>query len=326
MKKKQKKDAKEKAHKGRLNMSMIEEKISPMLASSSDPFDSPEWIYEIKWDGSRTIAFLSNKTRLQDRRLVDITHQFPDLALLYKQIKAKEAILDGELVVLKNGKPSYKSIMSRKHQQNLVKINLLSKIMPVIFITWDILYLNGKSLVELPLIERKDILRKTVKENEIIKISDFIFEHGKMLFEETGKRGLEGIVAKKADSKYLIGKRSKLWLKSKHFIVINAVIIGYRTDKTALILGLYDEENNLINIGSCESGLSQKELKAFYEVAKEIKAPDNYYNFKEKNVQWLKPLLTCKVRFMEWSENMKMRTSSFIQFEYNVKPEECRFE
>ncbi len=75
-----------------------------MLAFSSDPFDNPEWIYEIKWDGSRTIAFLSNKTRLQDRRLVDITHQFPDLALLHKQIKAKEAILDGELVVLKNGK------------------------------------------------------------------------------------------------------------------------------------------------------------------------------------------------------------------------------
>lgn len=89
---------------------MIEEKISPMLASSSDPFDSPEWIYEVKWDGSRTIAFISNKTRLQDRRLVDITYQFPDLALLHKQIKAKEAILDGELVVLKTASPVTKAL------------------------------------------------------------------------------------------------------------------------------------------------------------------------------------------------------------------------
>ncbi|MDI6604723.1 MAG: non-homologous end-joining DNA ligase [Thermoanaerobacteraceae bacterium] len=307
-------------------MSMMDERISPMLASSGEPFENPDWIYEIKWDGSRTIAFLSDKTRLQDRRLVDITYQFPDLSLLHKHIKAREAILDGELIVLKNGKPSYKSIMSRKHQQNLIKINLLSKTMPAVFITWDILYLDGKPLIELPLIERKSYLKKVFKQSEIVKISDFIFEHGKILFEETGKKGLEGVMAKKADSKYLIGKRSRLWLKLKHFIVLNAVIIGYRTDKTALILGLYDDENNLIQIGSCESGLSHKELSAFYEVVDDIKVLDDYYKYKEKNVQWLKPILTCKVRFMEWSENMKMRAPSFIQFEYNVRPEECRFE
>lgn len=307
-------------------MSMMDERIYPMLASSGEPFDDPDWIYEIKWDGSRTIAFLSDKTRLQDRRLVDITYQFPDLALLNKHIRARETILDGELVVLKNGKPSYKSIMSRKHQQNLMKINLLSKTMPAVFITWDILYLDGKPLIELPLIERKSYLKKVVKQSEIVKISDFIFEHGKILFEETGKKNLEGVMAKKANSKYLIGKRSKLWLKLKHFIVLNAVIIGYRTDKTALILGLYDEENNLIPIGSCESGLSHKELSAFYEVVDDIKVLDDYYKYNEKNVQWLKPILTCKVRFMEWSENMKMRAPSFIQFDYNVKPEECRFE
>lgn len=304
----------------------MDERISPMLASSGEPFDNPDWIYEIKWDGSRTIAFLSDKVRLQDRRLVDITYQFPDLTLLHKYIKAREAILDGELVVLKNGKPSYKSIMSRKHQQNLIKINLLSKTMPAIFITWDILYLNGKPLIELPLTERKSYLEKIVKQSEIIRISDFVFAHGKTLFEETGKCGLEGVMAKKSDSKYLIGKRSKLWLKLKHFIVLNAVIIGYRTDKTAFVLGLYDDENNIIPIGSCESGLSHKELSAFYNVVNDIKVSDDYYKYKEKNVQWLKPILTCKVRFMEWSENMKMRAPSFIQFEHNIRPEECRFE
>jgi len=82
-------------------MSMMDERISPMLASSGEPFENPDWIYEIKWDGSRTIAFLSDKTRLQDRRLVDITYQFPDLSLLHKHIKAREAILDGELISFK---------------------------------------------------------------------------------------------------------------------------------------------------------------------------------------------------------------------------------
>ncbi|SNX54708.1 non-homologous end-joining DNA ligase [Thermoanaerobacterium sp. RBIITD] len=306
-------------------MSMIEEKISPMLASPGNVFDSSEWIYEIKWDGSRTLAFLSSKTRLQDRRLVDISHQFPDLMKLNKCINSDEAILDGELIVLKDGKPSYRNIMSRKHQQNSLKIDLLSKSLPAMFVTWDILYMDGKELIGLPLIERKRILDKVVNESDIIKISDFIYEHGKALFDETGRQGLEGVMAKKADSKYYIGKRSRLWLKLKHFITINAVILGYRTDKISLILGLYDENDKIVPIGSVESGISQIELKAFIDVANDIKTNNDFYHLKEKNIQWIKPAIVCKVKFMEWSENFKMRAPSFIEFVYDVKPEECSF-
>lgn len=307
-------------------MSMMNKKISPMLASPSKVFDDPNWIYEIKWDGSRTLAYLSNKTKLQDRRLVDITKGFPDLDDLYKYIKSREAILDGELIVFKNGKPSYRSIMSRKHQQNPYRIKLLSKSLPAVFITWDILYKDGNDLTSLPLLERKQILNNTVITSDIIKISDFIFEKGNLLYKITGSQGLEGVMAKKSDSKYYIGKRSKYWLKLKHFIIINAIIIGFRLDKTALILGLYNEDNDIVSIGSCESGLSQKEIKAFFEIAKTILANDDYYKIKEKNVQWLMPYITCKVKFMEWSENFKMRAPSFIKFIYNLDPRECKFQ
>ncbi|WP_026485691.1 ATP-dependent DNA ligase [Caldanaerobius polysaccharolyticus] len=300
-------------------MSMMDQKIAPMLAFSGEPFDDPGWIFEIKWDGSRTIAFISDKVRLQDRRLVDITYQFPEMDDLRKCLKAKEVILDGELIVLKNNKPHYRSIMSRKHTQSALKIDLLSKTMPAVFVTWDILYLDGKSLVDLSLLNRKEILYSAVKPNDHLIIADFIFERGKMLYEETGKKGLEGVMAKKADSKYYIGKRSRLWLKLKHFITINAVIMGYRTDKIALILGLYDENGNLIPIGDCESGLSQRELSAFMHVAEDIKT------YSEKNIQWIKPLLVCQVRFMEWSENMKMRAPAFVGFRYEVKTDQCRF-
>lgn len=301
-------------------MSMMDERISPMLASMGEsPFDDPEWIFEIKWDGSRTIAFLSDEVRLQDRRLKDVTHQFPELMGINRCIKANEAILDGELVVMRDNKPHFRSIMSRKNKQDAFKIDMLSKTMPALFVTWDILYIDGKSLIDLPLIERKEILLSAVKPDERLAISDFIPEHGNMLYEQTGERNLEGVMAKKADSKYYIGKRSRLWLKLKHFITLNAVVMGYRTDKTALILGLYDEEDNLVPIGSCESGLSHNELSAFMKAAESIKTS------REKDIQWIKPLLVCRVRFMEWSENMKMRAPSFLRFEYNTRPGQCRF-
>ncbi|WKV08314.1 DNA ligase [Thermoanaerobacterium sp. CMT5567-10] len=306
-------------------MSMMDEKIPPMLAVSGKVFDDPDWLYEIKWDGSRTIAFLSSTTRLQDRRLVDVSHQFPDLMNLNKFIKANEVILDGELIVLKDNKPSYRNIMMRKHQQNKLKIDLLSKSNPAMFITWDVIYFDGKELLNYPLIERKQILKKVVIESNLLRISDYIFEHGKDLFEETGKNHLEGVMAKKADSKYYLGKRSRLWQKFKHHIVLNAVILGYRTDKTALVLGLYNEEGKLVHIGNVESGISQKELTAFMEVAKDIKVKNNFYGAKINNVQWIMPVLVCKVKFMEWSENFKMRAPSFLEFIYNAKPYECRF-
>lgn len=306
-------------------MSMMDEKIPPMLAVSGQVFDDPDWLYEIKWDGSRTLAFLSSTTRLQDRRLVDVSHQFPELMKLNKFIRANEAILDGELIVLKDNKPSYRSIMMRKHQQNKLKIDFMSKSYPAIFITWDILYVDGKELLNRPLIERKQMLNKFVNECSIMRISDFIFEHGKTLFEETDKKRLEGVMGKKADSKYYKGKRSSLWQKFKHYITLNAVIIGYRTDKTALVLGLYNEENKIVHIGNVESGISQKELTAFMKVAKDIKVKSNFYGIKESNVQWIMPVLVSKVKFMEWSENFKMRAPSFLEFVYDAKPYDCRF-
>jgi len=306
-------------------MSLMDEKISPMLAISGNVFDDPNWVYEIKWDGSRTIAFLSSSTKLQDRRLVDISHQFPELIKMDEYLKSNEAILDGELIVLKDNKPSYRSIMMRKHQQNKLRIELLSKSNPAMFITWDVLYVDGKELLNYPLIERREILSKIVSESNIIRISDYIFGHGKTLFAETGKKQLEGVMAKKADSKYYKGKRSSLWQKFKHYFTLNAVIIGYRTDKTALVLGLYNEENKIVHIGNVESGISQKELTAFMEVAKDIKVKSNFYGIKESNVQWIMPVLVSKVKFMEWSENFKMRAPSFLEFVYDAKPYDCRF-
>ena len=302
-------------------MSMMDERISPMLASQGGtPFDDPGWIYEIKWDGSRTIAFLSGDVRLQDRRLNNITSHFPELMYINRCLKVKEAVLDGELVVMRDNKPHFRSIMARKNREDTFKIKLLSKSMPAMFITWDILYADGRSLIDLPLMERKEILTSAVQPGGGLAISDFIPGQGKMLFEETGKRGLEGVMAKKADSKYYVGKRSSLWLKLKHLIAIDAVIMGYRVDKTALVVGLYDEGDKLITIGSVESGMSHEELAAFMQAAGDIKQE------KKDNIQWLEPALVCRVRFMEWSENMKMRAPVFEGFKYDVRPGQCRFQ
>ena len=137
---------------------MMNEKIEPMLSYlSKHPFDSPNHIFEIKFDGTRTIAFLGKTTRLQNRRFVDLTYRYPELQQLNRNIKAKEAILDGEIVVFQNGLPNFYKLQEREHQTKKFKINLLSEQMPAVYVTFDLLYLNGKKLITQPLIKRREI-------------------------------------------------------------------------------------------------------------------------------------------------------------------------
>lgn len=197
---------------------------SPMLLKEIEkPFDSKDYIFEVKFDGIRAIIFANkNKVTIQSRNKKDLTFLFPELQDL-RELVNKNVIFDGEIIAFENNKHSFKKIQERIHLKNKNKTDALSKVNPVTFIAFDILYEN-KDLTTLPLLERKKYLNK-YKDNDYFVKTKVINEKGKELFKSVKKLNLEGIVAKLKDGKYYINKRCDEFIKIKN-IQRDEFIIG----------------------------------------------------------------------------------------------------
>lgn len=321
-------------------MSLWNELIKPMLAFPAEPFDSKEWIYEVKFDGTRTIAYIDcdkKKVKFLNRRLNYFEFRYPELHSIWKNCDCEKIILDGEICVFEKGKPNFYKLAEREHVDQKVRIEILSREMPATFIVFDILHLNGKDLIDLPLIERKEILKEKVSEGNNLLLSVFVKEKGKKLFEEVKKQGLEGIMAKKINSIYEIGKRSKNWLKIKSLKTIDAIIIGYTTgigkreEIGSLILGIY-YDNKINYLGKVGTGFSEEELNKILEKLEKIKVEKCYLeNFDERELDlpekrkaiWVKPKYVCEVKFMELTEDKRLRAPVFVRMREDKLPEEC---
>ncbi len=198
-------------------MSLLNEKFTPMLLGEENkPFDDDEYIYEIKYDGVRSLVFVNNgQVVVRNRYGVDITEMFPEIKLLNKYFK-EDVIFDGEIIMFENGNVSFSKLQKRIHLKNKKTIDYLSKTNPVVFVCFDILY-NGIDLINLGLDKRKEILVK-YEDNDIFIKSKYVKKDGKKLFNIVKKMNMEGIVAKrKINSKYQINTRSEDWLKIKNY-------------------------------------------------------------------------------------------------------------
>lgn len=219
--------------------------ISPMLiAENVDFFADKAYLYEIKWDGERCVAFLDpeNGVRLRNKRNVQMLPKVPELSGIYRQA-SKRCILDGELVCLVDGKPDFSVVQRRSLLSDKYKIEIEAKRHPAVFIAFDCLYYDGHDLTMCPLIERREHLRQAVTDSERLAVSRaYSADEAIELFQLTQAQGLEGIVAKKKDSLYFQGKRTRSWLKMKHLEDDDFVVCGY-IDKgahlTSIILGQY---------------------------------------------------------------------------------------
>lgn len=310
-----------------------------MLAFSSEPFDSEEYIYEIKYDGTRAIGYIdreNKKVRLLNRREIWFQDRYPELKDIWQNIDAQKVILDGEIVVMKEGKPDFYLLELREHVDNKVRIEILSKLYPSVYIIFDILYKDGKDLTSLPLTERKMILKESVREGHNLVISETFEKHGKKLFEKVKEMGLEGIMAKKKDSPYLIGKRSKFWLKIKALKTIDAIICGYTKGEGkrepyfgALLLGVY-ENGKLRYIGRVGTGKWPEErLKWLKEILEKLKTNKNPFDIFEEEPKivektyFVKPKLVAEISFLEWTEDKKLRAPSFKRLRNDKSLLEC---
>lgn len=309
-------------------MDLFEKKdVSPMLIGvESKAFDDPDYIYELKLDGERGISYLdSSGTELRNKRNLRMLPRFPELELLHRQIK-KPCVLDGEYVVMKDGKPCFFEVQRRSMMSDPFRISLSAAKLPVSFAAFDILWLDGKQVTNLPLLERKSLLQRNVVESERLSISRYIAGKGIAFYRLAEERGLEGIVAKKSASRYYPGKRTHDWVKIKNLLDDDFVICGYirkRQGITNLVLGQF-HEGTLVYKGHVTMGITNDAFKVIQLCpvlsSPTLEAPDGHGN---EQAVWLEPKLVCTVSFMERTSGGGMRQPQFKGLREDKKASEC---
>jgi bifunctional non-homologous end joining protein LigD len=317
-------------------------RIHPMLATAIDePFDNPDWLFEIKWDGYRAVAFIENDdVRLVSRNQNNLTAQFPELSDLPKSVKAKTSVLDGEIVALDDeGRPSFSLMQQRTGFQPGKRRLPRREGVPVVYYAFDLLYLDGYDLRKVALEKRKELLHSVLESGVLVRFSDHYPEKGRDLFAAAGQRGLEGILAKKRDSTYQ-EERSRDWLKIKITQRQECVIGGYTDPEGSrqyfgsVVLGLYDQRGRLIHVGQAGSGFDQKTLNQIYERLKPLATKVNPFYGEIgglKKVHFVRPELVAEIKFSEWTHEtaeggMKLRAPVFLGLRFDKDPKECKLD
>jgi len=314
-----------------------------MLAESIEkPFDDKEWLFEIKWDGYRAIAFVEGgKVRLVSRNQNELTGRYPELKDMPDLIQAKTAILDGEVVALDaDGRASFSLMQQRTGFRPGGKKAAAKADVPVLYYAFDLIYLDGYDWRRVNLEYRKKKLRQILRPGHSLRYSDHYEAQGKALFEIAREKKLEGILAKRRASCYE-ERRSREWLKIKIRHRMECVVGGYtnpegsRSHFGSLVLGLYDKQERLMHAGQVGSGFDQKLLAELFKRLKKIETKKNpFYGEVEalRKVNWVKPELVAEVEYAEWTEGAntgsgpKLRAPVFLGLRDDKDPRECTLE
>jgi len=309
----------------------------PMLATLVDePFDNPDWLFELKLDGMRAIAEKDGaKLDMWTRNGKGLARRFPTVAQAIAALPVDTVILDGEIVALdKKGQSHFNLIQPRIHLSRAADIAAADEQIPVYFYAFDILYINGYNLMKSPLAERKAVLRKLISDNSgWIRFADHVDTGGVQFFRAVEERGLEGIVAKLKRSPYQQA-RSRYWLKIKTQQIDHFVVGGFtppegsRKHFGALLLGLY-QNGDLIYVGRAGGGFDDRALAGTDKLLRPLVAKARPFKNAPEDVKkatWVRPQLVCAVRFGEWTADRKLRAPVFLGFRDDIDPEQCRME
>ena len=320
--------------------------LEPMLATSLPrPFDDDDYLFEPKWDGVRALAVCEDETRLFSRSRNDITHTYPELARLHERLVATGAVVDGEIVALVEGRPSFERLQSRINLLNDRDIERAVKAIPVTFIAFDVVYVDGRSVVDVAIEERKRTLEELIVPAPFLRVSSPCVEgSGVALSEAARASGLEGIVAKRLGSPYRPGRRSREWLKIKVVHEADVVIGGWSKGEGSrsgsfgsLLVGAYDGDA-LRFLGSVGTGFDAKTLEQVLSLLEECERDDppfsgdlrdlrsGRFGKPLKDPRWVEPALVAKVEFRELTSAGRLRAPSFKGLRADKKPQECTFE
>ncbi|XHH08703.1 MAG: non-homologous end-joining DNA ligase [Candidatus Bathyarchaeia archaeon] len=302
----------------------------PMLAKPVEkPFSGIDWVFEIKWDGFRAIAYIEEPFSLKSRNQKELKHNFPEL----EQLKhlAHSLVVDGEIVVMKNGKPDFQTLLERGQSVSQREIERQMERAPAVYIVFDVLEKDGVSLTGLPLVERKRILKESLAEGSNVLVSDFIEENGEAYYQLVLEKGLEGVVAKLKDSYYEEGMRSGSWLKIKQLKTCDCIIFGYTSGggvrgKTfgALLLGVYDKEGKAMYLGKVGTGFNEQTLGTLMDKFEKIKTDVAPFKAEVGDVvTWLEPKLVCEVVYQVLTRDFRLRMPRFRGLRQDKPPQDC---
>ncbi|CAN5632415.1 hypothetical protein BH10ACT8_BH10ACT8_16800 [soil metagenome] len=306
--------------------------MRPMLASPGTPPEGEQWLYEVKWDGMRVIAEIrGGHARLFSRTGRDISTAFPEL--LSPASSVSDAILDGEIIALRAGVPSFAALAERMHVEDARQAAVLADALPVAVMTFDLLRLHDVDLMNRPLTERRTGLASLELSSRWRLSPDY--DDGVALFAATREQGLEGVVAKRRGSTYQPGRRSGDWVKTPHRKHQSCVVAGWRPESGdrskigALLLGVPDENGNLRFAGRVGSGIGQRaSVRLAGALAARPTPPfdDEVPQLDATGAHWCEPEVVVEVRHLGWTGGGRLRQPVYLGIRDDLRPAGVRRE
>jgi bifunctional non-homologous end joining protein LigD len=293
--------------------------LNPMVAAWGDePFDDEAYLFEPKWDGARILLHKQGR-RLEayTRSGMVVTPKFPELHEAADRIKQHTAILDCEGICMRENKPVFDDFMYRLRLSRSDRIKQARSTHPAAWVVFDVLMTADREHLREPLVDRKQRLEDMLDPGSVIINTLYLENHGKALFSITERKAMEGIVAKRKTSPYLLNTHSSDWLKFKHARTIDAVIVGFRDEPFQLMVGLQFRTVKNKPVGIVHSGFTPDDREWFMARTKTL------ITGKEGAAWRVKPLLCCRIQYKDRSDTHQLRHTSFVQFLPEKQPEEC---
>jgi bifunctional non-homologous end joining protein LigD len=311
-------------------------------APAREPFDSPTHVFEVAWDGIRALAFVEQgHLRIQDSYGRDVTWRYPELQSISGEVNGSGHVIDGEIVVLdKEGIPQFGRLLRRLSAASPVEVNTALAEAPVVFQAFDILYRDGRTVMNEPLRTRKRMLRQAVRAPGSLSVPDYVEHDGVAFFEAAREHGLAGTVAKETDSTYLPGRGSRSWQISRVYrqdeFVVGGFTFGgsprgsrprFREPFASLLLGAYDRWQRLRFAGELGGGFDSSTQSALSDSLEGLTTTESPFDDAPpmpRLVFWCEPALVASVAYSEWSPEGRLQFPKFQWIRPDVPPEACR--
>jgi bifunctional non-homologous end joining protein LigD len=312
---------------------ILPEGFQPMLATSATaPLESPDYGYEVKWEGLRTlIGFERHKVFTRTAAGQDCQFWFPELEHLREAVRPAWVLMDGEMVVLENGRPSQALLQQRLRTQDFEAVERLAQEYPATFMASDVLRIGDSWLLDVNWEDRREILPRTLDLNEDLKISP-AWQDGPGALQTARALGLEAVMGKRLRGRYYPGDRTRDWLSIRPLEVVDAVICGWTEGRGArsgtvgsLLLGVY-RDGELTYVGHTGTGLGAQTLPLIHREMVRLgvySCPFTSTPALTTEPHWVRPLLVCRIRHQGWTEAGHMRAPTFMELADDRLPEEC---
>jgi bifunctional non-homologous end joining protein LigD len=312
--------------------------IRPMLAVLRDklPRDDAKWGYEFKWDGVRATTYIEGgRARVLSRNDKDVTAAYPEIRDLAESLGARQMILDGEIVAMDEaGRPSFGALQPRMHVRQPAQIRRLMGEIPINYLLFDVLYLDGRPTIDLPYAERRELLESLKLSGPHWQTPPYFEGGGEAVLKASLEQGLEGVVAKALDSRYFPGKRSDCWLKVKNLRTQEVIIGGWKPGEGrrtnligSLLVGVPDKNGKLMYAGHVGTGFTERMLRDLGERLAPLESDDSPFADEvprqdARDAHWVEPQLVGEVRFSEWTRDGRLRHPAWRGLRPDKSPSE----